>query len=252
MSEGFDEKDRLLDVARVAEYLGVSEVTVYRWCREGTLPCLKIGRSLRVRRSALEDFLERSERSPSLVGQMRSFLRVPDNVLGIAQTQELLYRLVAAYFRVGEARGGLLVKFYGPYAWEPLDELRSRLEDEGLDVARLEDEERIRFVDESDSPGERAEALRRIADEKAEEGHTLWACFDWTSGVDLEEVLGQQEALTRFVDDRQLVVMTAMPEQEADEWPSMIQRRAQTLHSGTAWLSEEGLLTSRLTPLTGT
>ncbi len=251
MSEGF-EKDRLLDVARVAEYLRVSEVTVYRWCREGTLPCLKIGRSLRVRRSALEDFLERSERSSSLVGQMRSFLHVPDNVVGIGQTLELLYRLEAAYFRVGEARGGMLVKFYGPHTRASVDELRSLLEDEGLDVARLEDEERLRFIAEEDPSGDRAEALRRVINEEAERGRTLWASFDWTRGVDLEEVLERQEALTRFAADRQIVVMTAMPERETDGWPSTIQRRAQTLHSGTAWLSEEGLLTSRLTPLTGT
>jgi excisionase family DNA binding protein len=76
MSEDFA-KDELLEVPQIARYLRVSDVTVYRWCREGQLPCLKLGHSWRVRRSALEDFLARGERSTTLVGQLRSFYRVP-------------------------------------------------------------------------------------------------------------------------------------------------------------------------------
>jgi excisionase family DNA binding protein len=30
----------LLGTEEVAGYLGVGQVTVYRWCREGSLPCL--------------------------------------------------------------------------------------------------------------------------------------------------------------------------------------------------------------------
>ncbi len=112
--KGVDEvstKKDLLSAEDVAGYLGVGQVTVYRWCREGRLPCLKVGKSWRIRREALEDFLKRSERPATLTGQLRSFLTVPDNVLGVAQNQELLHRLDTAFFQVGEARGGLLVKF---------------------------------------------------------------------------------------------------------------------------------------------
>ena len=63
--------DDLLEVPRVASYLRVSEVTVYRWCREGRLPCLRIGKSWRIRRSALEDLLKQGEQSPTLIGQLR-------------------------------------------------------------------------------------------------------------------------------------------------------------------------------------
>ncbi|MCA1707818.1 MAG: helix-turn-helix domain-containing protein, partial [Actinobacteria bacterium] len=62
------EKD-LLDVKDVAGLIGVGEDTVWRWCREGNLPCLKVGKHWRVRREALEDFLKRRERSTTLVGQ---------------------------------------------------------------------------------------------------------------------------------------------------------------------------------------
>ena len=84
MDEGFARGKHLLEVADVAEYLGVEQTTVQRWCREGSLPGMKIGKEWRIRREALERFLERSERSESLVGRLRSFLEVPDNVLAIA------------------------------------------------------------------------------------------------------------------------------------------------------------------------
>ncbi len=34
----------LLAAEDVAGLIGVKETTVWRWCREGTLPCLKVGR----------------------------------------------------------------------------------------------------------------------------------------------------------------------------------------------------------------
>src|SRR3954453_9355832 len=103
--------EELLGTEEVAEYLGVGQVTVYRWCREGSLPCLKIGRRWRVRREALEEFVRRSERSQTLTGRLRAFLEVPANVLAIAQDRELMSGLDAAFFRVGAARGGTLVNY---------------------------------------------------------------------------------------------------------------------------------------------
>jgi excisionase family DNA binding protein len=97
--------EELLGVEEVAEYLGVGQVTVYRWCREGSLPCLKIGRCWRVRRDALAEFVRKSERSETLTGRLRAFLEVPDNVMAIAQNRELMHKMDAAFFRVGEARG---------------------------------------------------------------------------------------------------------------------------------------------------
>jgi excisionase family DNA binding protein len=96
----------LLAAADVAGMIGVKETTVYRWCKEGKLPCLKIGKHWRIRRGVLENFLKESERPRTLVGQLDSFLRVPDSVLVIAQNIDILHRLDAAFFRVGEARGG--------------------------------------------------------------------------------------------------------------------------------------------------
>src|SRR5687768_8559789 len=87
----------LLAAADVASMIGVKETTVYRWCKEGKLPCLKIGKHWRVRRGALENFLKESERPRTLVRQLDSFLRVPDNVLVIAQNIDILHRLDASF-----------------------------------------------------------------------------------------------------------------------------------------------------------
>src|SRR3954447_19963198 len=98
-----ESRSELLGAEDVAGLVGVKETTVYRWCKEGKLPCLKVGKHWRVRREALENFLKRSERPRTLVGQLDSFLRVPDSVLAIAQTVDILHRLDAAFFQVGQA-----------------------------------------------------------------------------------------------------------------------------------------------------
>ena len=36
--------EALLSAEEVAEYFWVGKVTVYRWCKEGLIPCLKIGK----------------------------------------------------------------------------------------------------------------------------------------------------------------------------------------------------------------
>jgi excisionase family DNA binding protein len=169
MNEDFT-KDELLEVPQIFRYLRVSDVTIYRWCREGRLPCLKLGNTTwRIRRSALEEFLARGEHSATLVGQLRSFYRVPDNVLASAQSTEMLHRLDAAFFRVGEVRGGTLAKFLGPETGASVEELRSDWEGAGLEVERLEAEGRLHFVPEEIAE-DHAEALRRYYEEAAEGG----------------------------------------------------------------------------------
>ena len=105
MGVGSGLRKELLGVAEVAEYLGVGTVTVYRWCREGRLPCLKVGKSWRIRQEALGDFLSRGERPATLVGQLRGFLGVPDCVMAVAETPELLHQLDAAFMKVGRRAG---------------------------------------------------------------------------------------------------------------------------------------------------
>lgn len=241
----------LLNVEEVAGYLSVGPVTVYRWCREGRLPCLKVGRSWRVRREALEDFLRRGERSATLVGQLGAFLTVPDNVLAVAEDRDLLHRLDAAFLGVGEARGGFLIRFVGGEPELGADGIRAALEENGLEASRLEAEGRLRLTDEMGPVGARAADLRRQLKEvnNADRGRTVWASFDWTAKLDLEAALAQQEEMAGFVEEQNLVVKTGLLEEIADDWSADARRRARAAHSAEIWLTRKGLTLSRATPL---
>lgn len=239
----------LLAATDVAGMIGVKETTVYRWCKEGKLPCLKVGKHWRVRREALEDFLRESERPRTLVGQLDSFLRIPDNVLAIAQNIDILHRLDAAFFRVGEARGGLLVKFY---AGEELSEgeLLSDFERNGLQAGRLKREGRLLMrAEEEPLGGSRGDQLGRLIEEEGGGGSTVWASFNWVKPVGLDTALEQQKRLTALVDASQLVVKTAAIEEAIDEWTPSELRRVQSAHSAIILASEEELSMSRATPM---
>jgi excisionase family DNA binding protein len=241
------ENKEFLSAEDVAELMGVKETTVWRWCREGTLPCLKVGKHWRLRREALEDFLKQRERSTTLVGQLSSFLEVPDNVLAIAQNIDILHRLDAAFFQVGDAQGGLLVKFYGGEVHSE-EELRDELKKNGLEVGRLERDGRFLMRPE-DPPDGREEVLGQLLEEKVSEGRTVWASFNWAMQVDLETALRQQQRLTELVDTKQLVVKTAALSEAVDEWSAAELRRAQSSHAATILATESGLSMSRATPM---
>jgi excisionase family DNA binding protein len=240
---------QLLAVADVAGMIGVKESTVYRWCSEGKLPCLKIGYHWRIRRGVLEDFLKQSERPGTLVGQLNSFLRVPDSVLAIAQNIDILHRLDAAFFRVGEARGGLLIKFYAGEEHSE-EELLLDFVQNGLEASRLKRQGRLLMrAEEEPSSGSRWRQLAQLIEQKGGFGRTVWASFDWVKPIQLETVLEQQRQLSELVDARQLVVKTAAIEEAIDEWKASQLRRVQNMHSAMIVASEEELLLSHATPM---
>jgi excisionase family DNA binding protein len=246
--KGAAREKELLAATDVAELIGVKETTVYKWCKEGKLPCLKVGKHWRIRREALEDFLKASERPRTLVGQLDSFLRVPDNVLAITQNVDILHRLDAAFFRVGEARGGLLVKFFAGEEHSE-EELLSDFEGNGLQAGRLRREGRLLMRSEEEPlGGRRGEQLGRLLEEDGE-GRTVWASFNWVKPIELETALEQQKRLTELVDASQLVVKTAVIEEALDEWSASELRRVQSTHSAIILASEEELSLSCATPM---
>ncbi len=238
----------VLTAEQVAAYLHVRPVTIYRWCREGRLPCIKLGRVWRIQRAALDDFLAHPP-SLTLTAQLHPFFTVPDHVIAVAQDTQLLHRLDTAFFQLGEARGDVLVKFH---VGEPAtaEQLRADFTRDGLDVRRLERERRFRFVEDADPLHGRADALRRTLSELTDNARSraIWAAFDWAERVDLEEALRQQQGLAAAVDMSQLVIKTSVLEQVVDAWPGGMVRRAQHLHRGMIWLSEDRLALSRNVP----
>jgi excisionase family DNA binding protein len=247
-------RSELLGAEDVAEMVGVKETTVYRWCKQRRLPCLKVGKHWRIRRGVLEDFLKHSERPRTLgtlVGRLDSFfLRVPDSVLAIAQNVVgVLHRLDAAFFRVGEARGALLIKFYAGEEHSE-EELFSDFERNGLQARRLKREGRLLMrAEEEPSSGSRWRQLSQLIEEKGGFGRTVWASFDWVKPVQLQTALEQQRQLRELVDARRLVVKTAAIEEAIDEWGVSQLRRVQSMHSAMILASEEELSLSRATPM---
>ena len=239
----------LLGAEEVAGLVGVKETTVYKWCKEGKLPCLKVGKHWRIRRGELEEFLKRSQYQVTLAGRLDSFLQEPDSVLAIVQNLDILHRIDAAFFRVGASRGGLLVKFHGGED-NPEEYLLASFEQNGLEASRLKREGRL-LMREEEGPlsDRRGDALAQLLEEEGEKGRTVWASFNWVRQVDLQTAFEQQKRLTELVDTRQLVVKTAALEETIDEWPSSMLRRVQSSHSAIILASEYGLSLSRATPM---
>ncbi len=53
---------RLLTVAEVAAIMRLSKMTVYRMVNSGTLPALKVGRSVRIPEYVVDEYLRRRKR----------------------------------------------------------------------------------------------------------------------------------------------------------------------------------------------
>ena len=53
-----DQYSDIMTLPEVAEYLKISEVTTYKMMQNGKLPAVKIGRSWRVKRDDLKQFIE--------------------------------------------------------------------------------------------------------------------------------------------------------------------------------------------------
>jgi len=51
-------KEELLTPEEVAEYLKVPVETIWRWCRNGVIPALKIGKYWRIPENKFSDYIE--------------------------------------------------------------------------------------------------------------------------------------------------------------------------------------------------
>jgi excisionase family DNA binding protein len=206
--------EELLSADDVAQYLELEPVTIYRWCRDGRLPCLKLGKVWRIRRSALDAFLHQAERPRTLVAHLAAFLELPDQVQAVAENADLLTRLDAAFLQVGEARGGSLVKLY-----EPTQTSRRALamayRHHGLDAAHLETMGRLQWCPVA-APEETLPALRQDLAQQAGDARPIWVNLNWTHEISLETALRQQAELAELVATHPLVVMTGVVEPAAE------------------------------------
>ncbi|MBS4538993.1 helix-turn-helix domain-containing protein [Clostridium sp. D2Q-11] len=58
--------DEIMTISEVANYLKISEVTTYKFVKEGKIPGFKIGRHWRVKKEDLTEFIEKQKRGERL------------------------------------------------------------------------------------------------------------------------------------------------------------------------------------------
>ena len=110
MSETPDTQKDLLSTEEVAEYFGVGLVTVYRWWKEGSLRCIKLGKHWRIRREALEDFLKQRERPAKLSGELRSFLSTLPAHIAIVDSSGTIVAVNQAWQDFATSNGAIVSK----------------------------------------------------------------------------------------------------------------------------------------------
>lgn len=140
-------KNELLTVDEVAEYLRVAPNTVYRWCRDGKLTGIKIGKEWRITQANLDSFL--AERTGAKVND--SFetlfyqrLTSPEHILVMTNDANEVYRLQADFLQAGLKAGHPL--FMAAW-WQKPVEIRARLTEAGLPVAELETAGKLTITD---------------------------------------------------------------------------------------------------------
>ena len=62
---GSGDKEEIMTLREVAQYLGLHVMTVYKLTREGRMPAAKIGGQWRFKRDVLEEWLETQMHRPS-------------------------------------------------------------------------------------------------------------------------------------------------------------------------------------------
>jgi excisionase family DNA binding protein len=232
----------------------VQLTTVQQWCRQGRLPCLKVGKAWRVRETALSAFLEAAEAHPTLVDHLRAFLTVPDQVIALADDVDLLTRLDAAFFQLGAASGATLVKFAGGET-RSIPELRDDLARAGLAVTALEAAGRLHWSPLV-NPGDLGDAALAPLAVAAELGQALWISFDWTRPVALATLLKQQASVTARLPMTPVVIKTAAVAAAAEAPPMAWSATALTEAFGSVTtprglirIGHAGLVFSRAVPL---
>ncbi len=103
----YEQKD-LLSAEDVARYFGVGQITVYRWCKEGRLRCIKLGKHWRIRREALEDFLEQRERPAKLSGELRSLLSTLPAHIAIVDSSGAIVAVNEAWRDFAKSNGAIV------------------------------------------------------------------------------------------------------------------------------------------------
>lgn len=132
--------NRLLTTQDVASYLQVDTNTVYRWCRDGSLGAVKIGREWRVEQRDLAEFIRaRRNCAPAPTNSLKNIYRrqlsAPEHLMVMLTEPEKVYELEIEFFQVALE---LRMPIFKGCWWQHPDDARQRYVDAGIPIDKLE------------------------------------------------------------------------------------------------------------------
>jgi excisionase family DNA binding protein len=130
----------LLTVEETANYLRVAPNTVYRWCRDGKLTAIKLGKEWRISPGDLEAFVSSRRTGERMAPVEKVFsgnLRPPEHVLVMMTDPDAVYELEAEFFQIGRQQGR---KLYKGCWWQHPDDVRQQYAKANLPVDEWERE----------------------------------------------------------------------------------------------------------------
>ncbi|RKX75484.1 MAG: hypothetical protein DRP87_14460 [Spirochaetes bacterium] len=138
---------KLLTIDDVAKYLSVDDNTVYRWCRSGTLPAIKLGRDWRIEQQDLEGFLlsrKVGRGDGSLKNIFTRRLSAPEHILVMLTEAEPVFSLEIEFFKEALKKGKPIVK--GCW-WQKQEDVHRRYSEAGIPVRELEKQGKMFIAD---------------------------------------------------------------------------------------------------------
>jgi excisionase family DNA binding protein len=131
-----------LTIQEVSSILKIHTNTVYKMCRQGVLPAVKIGKEWRIDRQKLSQFMERGV--PTSSRELKHKLPQTGHVLGFFSNQQEILDFERSFFLSAPRQGYRLLKACW---WQEPDEVRRALSQAGLPVAELESRGDLVFLD---------------------------------------------------------------------------------------------------------
>ena len=202
----------VLDVTEVSAYLAVTRDTVYRLIRDGQLPHVRIGKSIRVRVETLEQFVKERETTEweagatgdVTLGTKDRFQQIPDEKLVLSPVLWMPVSLLKVQKRT---RNRLLVKrmkYVGELVQHTQQDLLT-IPDFGRklmqDVSQALMKEGLALgmrLEEFDSEDIEMEARSRFAEERCRAIHCSWM-EAWRDFGDRELLEKEDERLALFI-----------------------------------------------------
>jgi len=126
-----------LKIQEVAQILRTHTNTIYKMCRQGKLPCVKIGKEWRIDRVKFAEFMERGteqEIEDPFLGVVSDALK-GGHVLGVFTEQDKIAEFELEFFKAAPKDGWRLLKACW---WQHPDDVRQYLAKGGFPVEEME------------------------------------------------------------------------------------------------------------------